>query len=362
MSPGCPRELIGQPLNVERAAPQIDNAGYSALLREHELRIAGDAGGKIRRQCKRLVQRIGVQRLRVSLRRCHRLDSGAHHVVEYVLGCKRPAGGLAMGAQRQRARVLGGERLHQLCPEQARRPQLRDLHEEVHADRPEERDARRKPVDIETRVEAGTHIFHAVGQRVGELQVRRRACLLHVIARHGDRVELRHVRRREGKDVGDDAQRCHGRIDIGVAHHELFEDVVLNGAGELLRLHSLLLGCDDVEREHRQDRTIHGHRHRRAVERDAGKQRAHVVDRVDGHSRHADIATHARVIGIVAAMGSEIESNREPHLSGRQIAPVEGVRFLGGGEAGILPDGPRLGHVHGRIGAAQVGRDAGEAI
>jgi hypothetical protein len=27
-----------------------------------------------------------------------------------------------------------------------------------------------------------------------------------------------------------------------------------------------------------------------------------------------------------------------------------------------LPDGPRLGHVHGRIGAAQVGRDAGEAI
>ena len=43
--------------------------------------------------------------------------------------------------------------------------------------------------------------------------------------------------------------------------------------------HALLLGGDDVERQHRQHRAVHGHRHAHLVERDAGEQRAHVVDR-----------------------------------------------------------------------------------
>ena len=61
-------------------------------------------------------------------------------------------------------------------------------------------------------------------------------------------------------------------------------------------------------------------------------------------------------------MGREIEGDRETLLPGGEIAAIEGVRFLRGGKAGILPDRPRLGDVHGRIGAAQVRRDAREAI
>ena len=73
----------------------------------------------------------------------------------------------------------------------------------------------------------------AVGQRIGEFQIRRRARLLHVIAGDRDRVELRHVPRGVGEDVGDDPQRWLRRIDVGVADHELLEDVVLDGPGEL---------------------------------------------------------------------------------------------------------------------------------
>ena len=267
-----------------------------------------------------------------------------------------------MRAQRQRARVLRIELLHQLRPEQARGAQLRHLHEEVHADRPEERQARREAVDVEAGLDAGAHVFDAVGERVGELEVLRRAGLLHVIAGDRDRVELRHVRRGVGEDVGDDAQRRPGRIDVGVAHHELFEDVVLDRAAELLRRHALLLGRDDVERHDRQHRAVHGHRHGHLVERDAGEQRAHVVDRVDRDARHADVAGDARMIAVVAAVGGEIEGDREALLAGGEVAPVEGVGILGGGEAGVLPDGPRLGHVHGRVGAAQIGRDAGKGV
>ena len=144
------------------------------------------------------------------------------------------------------------------------------------------------------------------------------------------------------------------RVDVGVADHELFEDVVLDRARELVRRHALLLGGHDVERQDRQHRAVHGHRHAHLVERDAGEQRAHVVDRVDGDARHADIARHARMVGIVAAVGGEIEGDREALLPGREVAPVEGVGILGRGEAGILADGPGLVDVHGRVGAAQV--------
>ena len=144
VAPGLLRELGGQPLDIERAAPGVDDAGGAALLLQEELGVAGDARGEVGRQRQRLVERVGVQRLGVPLGRRHRLDRGAHDVVEHVLRGERPARGLAMGAQRQRARVLGIERLHQLRPQQARGAQLGDLHEEVHADRPEERQPRRE--------------------------------------------------------------------------------------------------------------------------------------------------------------------------------------------------------------------------
>jgi hypothetical protein len=77
----------------------------------------------------------------------------------------------------------------------------------------------------------GLQIFEAVGQRVGQLEVGRRAGFLHVVAGDRDRVELRHLLRGVGEDVGDDLHRGRGRIDVGVPHHELLEDVVLDRAG-----------------------------------------------------------------------------------------------------------------------------------
>ena len=68
------------------------------------------------------------------------------------------------------------------------------------------------------------------------------------------------------------------------------------------------------------------------------------------------------MIGIIAAMGREIERDRKALLAGREIAPIERVGVLGRGEPGILAHGPRLRDVHGRVGAAQVGRDAGISV
>src|SRR6185437_9406465 len=142
-------EIVGQALDIERAAPRIDGARQPALAREHDLGVAGDAGGEIRGQRQRLVERVGMQRLRAARGGRHGLDAGPRHVVEYILGGERPARRLAMGAQRQRARIARLEVAHQPGPQRAGGAQLRHLHEKIHADAEEERDARREAVDVE---------------------------------------------------------------------------------------------------------------------------------------------------------------------------------------------------------------------
>ena len=124
----------------------------------------------------------------------------------------------------------------------------------------------------------------------------------------------------------------------------------------------MLLRGDDVEREHRQHGAVHRHRHRHLIERYAGEQRAHVIDGIDRDAGHADIAGDARVVAVVTAMGSEVEGDRQALLTGGEVAPIERIGIFGGGEAGILPDRPWLGHVHGRVGPAQIRRDAGIAV
>ncbi len=120
-----------------------------------------------------------------------------------------------------------------------------------------------------------------------------------------------------------------------------------------VRRHALLLAGDDEQREHRQHRPVHGHGHRDLVERDAVEQSAHVVDGIDGDARHADVAGDARMVRIVAAMGGEVEGDGDALLAAGEIAAVEGVGILGGGEARILADGPGALHIHRGVGAAQ---------
>ena len=157
-------------------------------------------------------------------------------------------------------------------------------------------------------------------------------------------------------DVADDAHARRGRVDVGVADHELFEDVVLDRPRELVLAHTLLLGGDDVTREHRQDRAVHRHRHRHLVERDAVEEDLHVLDGVDRDARLADVADDARMVAVVAAVRREIERDRQPHLPGREVLAVERVRLLGRRKARVLADRPRAIRVH--RGARARGRTA----
>ena len=230
-----------------------------------------------------------------------------------------------MGTQGQRLAVLRVEGLHDLGPNHTGGTHLGNLHEVIHARAPEEGQTRREGVDVQASLDTGTEVVPTVGQSVSHLDVGGGTGFLHVVARDGDAVELRHVLRGELEDVGDDAHRELRRIDISVTHHELLQDVVLDGALQLFVLGTLLQGSDDVEGQDRQHGAVHGHGDGHFVQWDLVEQDFHVFDGADAHTSLTHVAHDALVIGVVATVGGQVEGHGQTFLTSRDITAVEGV-------------------------------------
>ena len=124
----------------------------------------------------------------------------------------------------------------------------------------------------------------------------------------------------------------------------------------------LLFGGDDVEGQDGEHGAIHGHRDRHLAEVDLVEEDFHVEDAVDGHTGLADVAHDALVVRVITAVGGQVEGTGETLLTGGDVAAVEGVGLLGGGETGVLADGPGAHDVHRRVGSAQEGRDTGGIV
>ena len=60
-----------------------------------------------------------------------------------------------------------------------------------------------------------------------------------MVARNGDTVELRHVLRGVRKDIADDAHGRSWRVNIGITHHEFFQDIILDCTSHNLFINAL---------------------------------------------------------------------------------------------------------------------------
>ena len=360
--PGGIGHVLGQFLHHVAAGPRVDHVGDVGLFLDDELGIARNTGRKLCRQRDGLVKTVGVQALGAAKHRRHGLDGGAHHVVVGVLLGQAPAAGLAVRAQHQALGRLGVKALHDAAPQQARRPHLGHLQVEVHADRPEKRQPSGKFIYIQAGADGGLDVLLAVRQREGQLQRLVGARLLHVVTRNRDRVELGHVARGVANDVTDDAHRGGWRVDVGVANHELLQDVVLDRPRQLVLRHTLLFRRHHVARQHRQHGAVHGHGHAHLVERNLVEQDLHVLDRVDRHPGLAHVTGHARVVAVVATVGGQVKGDADALPAAGQRLAVERIGFLGGRKAGVLADGPGPHRVHAGLGAAQVGLKARQRV
>ena len=222
--------IVRQMLHHVGAPPGVHYLPDAGLLLQYQLGVTGDAGSKIGWQRDCLVQSIGVQRLCPTKDRGHRLNRGTDDIVVGVLLSQRPTRGLAMSAEHAALGVCWPEFLDDLCPQQSGSPHLRDFHIKVHANTPEEAEAWRKVIDLETSGNCRLNIFLPIGEGIGQLKRRVGTRLLHVIARNGDGVEFRQMRGAMSDDVPDNPHARSRRIDIGVADHKLLQNVILNSA------------------------------------------------------------------------------------------------------------------------------------
>ena len=174
-----------------------------------------------------------------------------------------------------------------------------------------------------------------------------------MISADADRVELLHVFRSELKNICYDLHTWSRRINIGIAHHKFFQNVILNGACKFFHRHALFFGGNDVKCKNRKNGTVHRHGNRHLIQRNLVEENLHIEDGVDGNTGFSYVTFHAFVIAVVTAVCGKIEGNRKPHLTCSQVAAVKSIGFLSSRETGILADSPRFHYIHGAVWSTQ---------
>jgi len=185
---------------------------------------------------------------------------------------------------------------------------------------------------------------------------------VHVVATDADGVEPRHVAGGVGKNIADDAHAGPRRVDVGIAHHELFEDIILYGAAEFVGAYALFLSRHNIEGHDRDDSTVHGHGYRHLIQRYLVEEDFHVLNGINGNARLADISLDPLVITVIPTVCGKIKGNRKSLLALGQVAAVKSVALFCRAEACILAYGPGAYSIHRGVGPSQIGRLAGGIV
>ncbi len=107
------------------------------------------------------------------------------------------------------------------------------------------------------------------------------------------------------------------------------------------RGHALLLGGGDVEGQQDRGGAVDREAGADLVQRDAVEQDLGVGQRVDRDADAADLLAELGVVGVVAALGGQVERDRQPGAALVQQVAVAAVGLLGRAETRVLPEGPQ---------------------
>ena len=184
------------------------------------------------------------------------------------------------------------------------------------------------------------------------------ASLSDVITRNGNRVPLWNVLGAIRKNIGDDPHRRPWWIHICSTRDVFLQQIVLNRAADFAGWHATLLCNELVHQQQNCRRRVDGHRRRDLVERQVSKQRAHVVERVNGYAHLAHLTSSPRVVAVVSHLGGQVEGTRQPGLSGfeQKLESLVGVGSTA--KTCVLTHRPESVTVHRRINTPGVRRFA----
>mmetsp|Transcript_10656 Transcript_10656/g.19433 ORF Transcript_10656/g.19433 Transcript_10656/m.19433 type:complete len:202 (-) Transcript_10656:897-1502(-) len=177
-----------------------------------------------------------MQTLGPTLNGCHGLNRRPYNVIHGLCLRQGISRSLAVRPQEQRFWIFGLKLLfHQLGPKPPRCPHFRNLHVILHADAPKEAEAGCDNVDRKVGLmDSRSQVFQTISEGKGQFQGGIGSGFLHVIATDTNGIVFRHFSRKESHNVGHDPIHTGlWRVNIRVAHHEFFQNVVLNRPLEL---------------------------------------------------------------------------------------------------------------------------------
>ena len=225
----------------------------------------------------------------------------------------------------------------------------------------EEADLGGKSVNIEPGCDGLFDVLDRVGEGEGDLLDSGAAGLADVVAADGNRIPTGHVAGAVAEEVGHQAHGGLGGEDVGTAGDILLEDVVLDGTAQHIWRDALLFGDGDYHSQQDSGGSVDGHADAHPVQGNVLKEGAHIVQAANGDADFSDLAKGEVMVGIVAYLGGEVESDGEPGLPLFQEEMVAAVALFGGAEAGVLAHGPEATAVHVGLDAAGERILAGEA-
>ena len=314
--PGLVDQFCRARFQVVRSAQGIHHAADSSVLLQEQLGVPRNARGKVRGQGNGLIQGVGVQTLGAAQGGGQCFHRRASHVVERLLLREAPARRLAVGAKCLALGRGAAFLANNLGPKDSRGAHFGHFRPKIHPDGPKEGQSGRKFVHRHARCFPRPQVLPSVRQGERQFQRGRSSGLLHVVAGNGNAVELGHVGLGVRKNVRHNAHAGLRRIDVRIAHHELLQDVVLNGSLQGRRFYALLLCGHNVKGQYGQYGAVHGHGNGHFVQGNAVEQHLGIFHRIDGHAGFADVSLHAGMVGVVPAVGCQIKGYAQAFLAG----------------------------------------------
>ena len=270
-------QFVGQGFDKIRTGQRVNGVRSPGLVGDDLLGTQRHPHRVFGRQGQGFVFGVGMQRVGPAQGRGQGLEGHADDIIVRLLGGQRRSCGLGMSAQHPRARVFGRKALlHDFGPQPPCGPELGHFLKEIIMYIEKERQPGRKPIDIEADGLRGLNIGDAVGQGKRDFLGRGRAGLTDVVAGDRNRIPVRHPIGAKAENIRDDPQGRTGRINIRAASDILFEQVVLNGAVDLIPANALFFRHHQVERQQNGGRGIDGHGGADLVQRNTVQQGFHV--------------------------------------------------------------------------------------
>ncbi len=141
-----------------------------------------------------------------------------------------------------------------------------------------------KGVYIKTCPNGCLHISNAIGQSKGHFLDSRATCLTHVITADADGIPSRDAIFTKCKNVGDDAHRFEGWVDVGPPGRIFFQDIVLDCPLEDFTFNPLFFCHRDIHRQEDGRCGIHRHRSGDLIHWDPIKKDLHILQGIDRHT------------------------------------------------------------------------------